>query len=69
MSKDLSASLVYGDVDVANTTANEKLKGIQIGYNLGPIGVGIAVTKQENIGAATNGGDVDTAVVKVGAKF
>ena len=69
MSKDLSASLIYGDVDVANTTANEKLKGIQIGYNLGPIGVGIAVTKQENLGAATAGGDVDMAVVKVGAKF
>ena len=69
MSKDLSASLIYGDVDVANTTANEKLKGIQIGYNLGPIGVGIAVTKQENIGAATANGDVDMAVVKVGAKF
>ncbi len=49
--------------------ANEKLKGIQIGYNLGPVGVGIAVTKQENIGAATSGGDVDMAVVKVGAKF
>ena len=69
MSKELSASLIYGDVDVANTTANEKLKGIQIGYNLGPVGVGIAVTKQENIGAATSGGDVDMAVVKVGAKF
>ena len=69
MSKELSASLIYGDVDVANTTANEKLKGIQIGYNLGPIGVGIAVTKQENLGAATAGGDVDMAVVKVGAKF
>jgi len=69
MSKDLSASLIYGDVDVANTTANEKLKGIQIGYNLGPIGVGIAVTKQENLGAVTAGGDVDMAVVKVGAKF
>jgi hypothetical protein len=69
MSKDLSASLIYGDVDVANTTANEKLKGIQIGYNLGPIGVGIAVTKQENLGAASTGGDVDMAVVKVGAKF
>jgi hypothetical protein len=69
MSKELSASLIYGDVDVANTTANEKLKGIQIGYNLGPVGVGIALTKQENIGAANNGGDVDMAVVKVGAKF
>ena len=69
MSKELSASLIYGDVDVANTTANEKLKGIQIGYNLGPIGVGIALTKQENLGAATAGGDVDMAVVKVGAKF
>ena len=69
MSKDLSASLIYGDVDVSNTTANEKLKGIQIGYNLGPIGVGIAVTKQENLGAASTGGDVDMAVVKVGAKF
>ena len=69
MSKDLSASLIYGDVDVANTAANEKLKGIQIGYNLGPIGVGIAVTKQENLGASSTGGDVDMAVVKVGAKF
>jgi len=69
MSKELSASLIYGDVDLSNTAANEKLKGIQIGYNLGPIGVGIAVTKQENIGANAANGDVDMAVVKVGAKF
>lgn len=69
MSKELSASLVYGVVDLQNSTADEKLTGIQIGYNLGPVGVGIAVTKQENIGAAIAGGDVDTAVIKLGAKF
>lgn len=69
MSKDLSASLVYGVVDLQNGTADEKLTGIQIGYNLGPIGVGLAVTKQENIGALIAGGDVDMAVIKVGAKF
>lgn len=69
MSKDLTASLVYGVVDLQNSTADEKLTGIQIGYNLGPVGVGIAVTKQENIGAAIAGGDVDMAVIKLGAKF
>ena len=69
MSKDLSASVIYGVVDLTNGTADEKLSGIQIGYNLGPVGVGIALTKQENIGAAVAGGDVDMAVVKVGAKF
>ena len=69
MSKDLSASLIYGVVDLQNSTADEKLTGIQIGYNLGPVGVGIAVTKQENIGAAIAGGDVDMAVIKLGAKF
>jgi hypothetical protein len=69
MSKDLSASLVYGVVDLQNSTADEKLQGIQVGYNLGPIGVGIALTKQENIGATIAGGDVDMAVIKVGAKF
>ena len=69
MSKDLSASLIYGVVDLQNGTADEKLTGIQIGYNLGPVGVGVAVTKQENIGAAISGGDVDMAVIKLGAKF
>ena len=69
MSKELSASLVYGVVDLQNSTADEKLSGIQIGYNLGPVGVGIAVTKQENLGAAVAGGDVDMAVIKLGAKF
>jgi hypothetical protein len=69
MSKDLSASLIYGVVDLQNSTADEKLTGIQIGYNLGPVGVGVAVTKQENIGAAIAGGDVDMAVIKLGAKF
>lgn len=69
MSKDLSASLIYGVVDLQNGTADEKLTGIQIGYNLGPVGVGVAVTKQENIGAAIAGGDVDMAVIKLGAKF
>ena len=69
MTPNLSASAIYGVVDLQNSTADEKLQGIQIGYNLGPIGVGLAVTKQENIGAATAGGDVDMAVIKVGAKF
>ena len=69
MSKDLSASVIYGVVDLQNGTADEKLQGIQVGYNLGPIGVGIAVTKQENIGSLVAGGDVDMAVIKVGAKF
>ena len=69
MSKDLSASVIYGVVDLQNGTADEKLTGIQIGYNLGPVGVGIALTKQENIGAAITGGDVDMAVIKLGAKF
>jgi hypothetical protein len=69
ISKDLSASAIYGVVDLQNGTADEKLSGIQIGYNLGPVGVGIAVTKQENIGSAVSGGDVDMAVIKVGAKF
>ena len=69
MSKDLSASAIYGVVDLQNGTADEKLSGIQIGYNLGPVGVGIALTKQENIGAAIAGGDVDMAVIKLGAKF
>ena len=69
ISKDLSASAIYGVVDLQNSTADEKLSGIQIGYNLGPVGVGIALTKQENIGAAIAGGDVDMAVIKLGAKF
>ena len=69
MSKELSASLVYGVVDLQNGTADEKLQGIQIGYNLGPVGVGIALTKQEDIGASATGGDVDMAVIKLGAKF
>ena len=69
ISKDLSASAIYGVVDLQNGTADEKLSGIQIGYNLGPVGVGIALTKQENIGAAISGGDVDMAVIKLGAKF
>jgi hypothetical protein len=69
MSKDLSASVIYGVVDLQNGTADEKLQGIQIGYNLGPVGVGIALTKQENIGSLVAGGDVDMAVIKVGAKF
>jgi hypothetical protein len=69
MSKDLSASAIYGVVDLQNGTADEKLSGIQIGYNLGPVGVGISLTKQENIGAAVTGGDVDMAVISLGAKF
>lgn len=69
MSKELSASLVYGITDLQNSTADEKLSGIQIGYNLGPVGVGIALTKQENIGAARAGGDVDMALIQLGAKF
>jgi hypothetical protein len=69
MTKDLSASVIYGTTDKTNTTADEKLTGVQIGYNLGPIGLGVAISKLENLGNSSTGGDVDMAVVKLGAKF
>ena len=37
VNKDLSVSAIYAKADVQDTTVTQKVKGIQVGYSLGPV--------------------------------
>lgn len=68
-SANLSASLVYGKTSVDNLLVDEKLKGIQIGYNLGAVGVGLTYSKISDLGGVATNGDVDALGLSLSTKF
>jgi hypothetical protein len=49
----------YTKTDVDGTTADEKMKTLEIGYNLGGLGIELSVGQVENVGAASANGDAD----------
>jgi hypothetical protein len=68
-SANLSASLVYGKTNADNLLVDEKLKGIQIGYNLGAVGVGLTYSKISDLGGVATNGDVDALGLSLSTKF
>lgn len=67
--KNLSASFVYAKTDETNTTADEKVKSLMVGYNLGPVGVLATLSRVNNLGAAVAGGDVDALGISLNTRF
>ena len=65
----LSASLVYGKTSRDALTVDEKLKGIQIGYNLGAVGVGLTYSKITDLAGVDTNGDVDALGLSLSTKF
>ena len=64
----LSVGVAYGKTDKTGTTAEEKIKQLSVGYNLGAVTVGASYAKVTDLGntAAING---DTVVVQASTRF
>jgi hypothetical protein len=72
VSKDVSISAITGKTDITNTgvttAEDEKYKAVQVGYNLGPVGVAAAYTKVSDL-AGTAGNDADQLSIRLSTKF
>jgi len=64
----LSVGVSYGKTDKTNTTVDEKIKQLSVGYNLGPVTVGASYAKVEDLGNNT-GVDGDTVVLQASTRF
>jgi hypothetical protein len=50
VNKDLSLSAIKGKTDIKGATNEEAYKAVQVGYNLGPVGVAAAYSEVEDLG-------------------
>ena len=68
VNKDMTVGLLYAKAEVAGSTVESKLKGINIGYNLGPVNatVGYAKTAEVN---GTAGNDVEVGMIRLIGAF
>jgi len=51
--KELTLGVVYNKNDIAGTAADEKIKAVQVGYNLGPVVITAEYADVENIDGVT----------------
>jgi len=64
----LSVGVSYGTTDKTNTTVDEKIKQLSVGYNLGPVTVGASYAQVDNLGNTT-GVDGDSIVLQASTRF
>ena len=72
VNKDLSLSAITGKTDISNagvnTAEDESYNAVQVGYNLGPVGVAAAYTKVDDL-AGTRGNDAEQLSIRLSTKF
>jgi len=59
----------YTKVDQDGKTDDEKMKTLEVGYNLGGLGIELAVGKMENVGGASANGDADVYQLRTRQAF
>ncbi len=64
----LSVGLTYAKTDQSNTSVEEKIKQVSIGYNLGPVMAGLSYAQVSDIGL-NDGVDGKTLALKLSTKF
>ena len=71
VNKELTTSLVYAKTTDSrtNSTADEKIKTLMIGYNFGPVGLLVTASKVENIAGQSAYGDVDALGISLNTRF
>ncbi len=68
--KDITLGAVYNRNDIAGTAADEKIKAVQVGYNLGPVVITAEYADVENIdGVTTTGSSGQQGSVRLSTKF
>jgi hypothetical protein len=72
VNKDVTISAITGKTDITNTgvvtAEDESYKAVQVGYNLGPVGLAAAFSKTSDI-AGTAGNDADQLSIRLSTKF
>ena len=68
VNKDLTIGLLYAKAEVEASTVETKLKGINIGYNLGPVNATIGYAKTDNVNG-TVGDDVQVGMIRLIGAF
>ena len=68
VNKDMTVGLLYAKAEVAGSTVESKLKGINIGYNLGPVNATIGYAETDSVnGTADN--DVKVGMIRLIGAF
>ena len=68
--KDVTLGLVYNKNDITGKAGDEKIKAVQVGYNLGPVVITAEYADVENIdGATTTGTSGQQGSVRLSTKF
>ena len=73
VNKDLSVSAITGKTEITNTNGtrtaqDETYKSLQVGYNLGPVGIAAAYSKAQDL-AGTAGDDAEQLSIRLSTKF
>ena len=59
----------YTKVDKDGLTADEKMKTLEIGYNLGGLGIELAIGQMENVAGEASNGDADVYQIRTKQAF
>ena len=68
VNKDLSLSVIKGHTDISTLTPDEEYKAIQVGYNLGPIGVAAAYSEVTDVAGVADQ-DAKQLSIRLSTKF
>jgi hypothetical protein len=68
VNKDLSLSVISGKTDISGATNEEEYKAVQVGYNLGPVGVAAAYSEVQDV-AGTSSQDAKQLSIRLSTKF
>jgi hypothetical protein len=68
VNKDMTVALLYAKAEVAGSPVESKLKGINIGYNLGPVNATVGYAKTSDVDG-TAGNDVEVGMIRLIGAF
>jgi len=68
VNKDMTVGLLYAKAEVQGSSVESKLKGINIGYNLGPVNATVGYAKTEEVNG-TAGNDVEVGMIRLIGAF
>ena len=68
VNQQMTVGLLYAKAEVAGSTVETKLKGINIGYNLGPVNATVGYAKTADVNG-TAGNDVEVGMIRLIGAF
>ena len=68
VNKEMTVGLLYAKAEVAGSTVESKLKGINIGYNLGPVNATVGYAKTAEVNGIA-GNDVEVGMIRLIGAF